>query len=53
MAPLLQSATTPSDGDAVVTVRGDLDTETAGQPWPNNSSWPAGPRPTDDSPRQW
>ena len=25
MAPLLQSATTPSDGHAIVTVRGDLD----------------------------
>jgi anti-anti-sigma factor len=33
MAPLLQSATTPADGDAVVTVRGDIDTETAGQLW--------------------
>src|ERR687891_1625028 len=33
MAPLLQSATTPSEGDAVVTVRGDIDTETAGQLW--------------------
>jgi stage II sporulation protein AA (anti-sigma F factor antagonist) len=33
MAPLLQSATTPSDGDAIVTVRGDIDTETAGQLW--------------------
>jgi anti-sigma B factor antagonist len=33
MAPLLQSATTPTDGDAVVTVRGDIDTETAGQLW--------------------
>jgi anti-sigma B factor antagonist len=33
MAPLLQSATTPPDGDAVVTVRGDIDTETAGQLW--------------------
>jgi hypothetical protein len=28
MAPLLQSATTPSDGDAIVTVRGDIDCET-------------------------
>ena len=27
MAPLLQSATTASGGDAVVTVRGDIDTE--------------------------
>jgi anti-anti-sigma factor len=33
MAPLLQSATTPADGDAIVTVRGDLDTQTAGQLW--------------------
>jgi anti-anti-sigma factor len=33
MAPLLQSATTPSEGDAVVTVRGDIDAETAGQLW--------------------
>ena len=33
MAPLLQSATTPSDGHAIVTVRGDLDTETAAQLW--------------------
>ena len=33
MAPLLQSATTPTDGDAVVSVRGDLDTQTAGQLW--------------------
>jgi anti-anti-sigma factor len=33
MAPLLQSATTPSEGDAVVTVRGDIDNETAGQLW--------------------
>ena len=33
MAPLLQSATTPSEGDAVVTVRGDIDTQTAGQLW--------------------
>jgi anti-anti-sigma factor len=33
MAPLLQSATTPSDGDAIVTVRGDIDNETAGQLW--------------------
>jgi hypothetical protein len=30
MAPLSQSATTPSDGDAIVTVRGDIDTTTAG-----------------------
>ena len=33
MAPLLQSATTPSDGQAIVTVRGDLDTDTALQLW--------------------
>jgi anti-anti-sigma factor len=33
MAPLLQSATTPSDGDAIVTVRGDIDAQTAGQLW--------------------
>ena len=33
MAPLLQSAITPADGDAVVTVRGDIDTQTAGQLW--------------------
>jgi anti-sigma B factor antagonist len=33
MAPLLQSATTPTDGDAIVTVRGDIDRETAGQLW--------------------
>jgi len=33
MAPLLQSATTPSGGDAVVTVRGDIDSHTAGQLW--------------------
>jgi anti-sigma B factor antagonist len=33
MAPLLQSATTPADGDAIVTVRGDIDTDTAGQLW--------------------
>ena len=33
MVPLLQSATTPTDGDAVVTVRGDIDAETAGQLW--------------------
>ena len=33
MAPLLQSAITPADGDAIVTVRGDIDTETAGQLW--------------------
>jgi anti-sigma B factor antagonist len=35
MAPLLQSATTSADGGgvAIVTVRGDIDTETAGQLW--------------------
>ncbi len=33
MAPLLQSATTPSDGQAIVTVRGDLDADTAAQLW--------------------
>lgn len=33
MAPLLQSATTSSDGDAIVTVRGDLDAATAAQLW--------------------
>jgi stage II sporulation protein AA (anti-sigma F factor antagonist) len=33
MAPLSQSATTPSDGHAIVTLRGDLDTDTAGQLW--------------------
>jgi anti-anti-sigma factor len=33
VAPLLQSATTPMDGDAVVTVRGDIDTDTAPQLW--------------------
>jgi anti-anti-sigma factor len=33
VAPLLQSATTPAGGDAIVTVRGDIDAETAGQLW--------------------
>ncbi len=33
MAPLLQSATTPTHGDVIVTVRGDIDCETAGQLW--------------------
>ena len=33
MAPLLQSATTPSDGPAVVSMRGDLDSDTAAQLW--------------------
>jgi anti-anti-sigma factor len=33
MAPLLQSATTPTDGQAIVTVRGDIDTDTAAQLW--------------------
>jgi anti-anti-sigma factor len=31
--PLLQSATTPTDGSAIVTVRGDIDTDTAAQLW--------------------
>jgi anti-sigma B factor antagonist len=33
MAPLLQSASTPSDGPAVVTVRGDIDAGSAEQLW--------------------
>ena len=33
MAPLLQSATTPTVGSAIVTVRGDIDAETATQLW--------------------
>jgi anti-anti-sigma factor len=33
VAPLLQSAITPADGDTVVTVRGDIDTQTASQLW--------------------
>jgi anti-sigma B factor antagonist len=33
MAPLLQSATISSDGRAIVTMRGDLDTDTAAQLW--------------------
>lgn len=33
MAPLLHSATTPSNGPAIVTVRGDIDTDTAAQLW--------------------
>jgi anti-anti-sigma factor len=33
MAPVLQSATTPAHGDAVITVRGDIDSQTAGQLW--------------------
>ena len=33
MAPLLQSATTPTDGDVIVTLRGDLDVHTAAQLW--------------------
>jgi anti-anti-sigma factor len=33
MAPLLQSATTPPDGPAIVTMRGDLDSDTAAQFW--------------------
>jgi anti-sigma B factor antagonist len=33
MAPLLQSAITPADGDTIVTVRGDIDEHTALQLW--------------------
>jgi anti-anti-sigma factor len=33
MAPLLQSATTPSTGEAIVTLRGDVDVDTAAQLW--------------------
>jgi anti-sigma B factor antagonist len=33
MAPLLQSATTPQEGDVIVTVRGDIDASTATQLW--------------------
>jgi len=33
MALLLQSATTPTDGSAIVTVRGDIDTDTSTQLW--------------------
>ena len=33
MSPLLQSATTPSDGPAIVTMRGDIDSHTATQLW--------------------
>jgi anti-anti-sigma factor len=33
MAPLLQSATTLSESNAIVTVRGDIDSQTAGQLW--------------------
>ncbi|HET6749460.1 MAG TPA: STAS domain-containing protein [Actinomycetes bacterium] len=33
MAPLLQSATTPQEGDVIVTVRGDIDATTATQLW--------------------
>jgi anti-anti-sigma factor len=33
MAPLLQSATTPTDGPAIVTMRGDLDSDSAAQFW--------------------
>jgi anti-sigma B factor antagonist len=33
MAPLLESASTPSEGEAIVTVRGDIDVHTAAQLW--------------------
>ena len=33
MAPLLQSATTPADGPAIVTVRGDIDADNAVHLW--------------------
>jgi RNA polymerase sigma-B factor len=33
MAALLQSAVTPSNGDAIVSVRGDIDADTAPQLW--------------------
>ena len=33
MAPLLQSASTSSDGHAIVTLRGDLDVDTAAHLW--------------------
>jgi anti-sigma B factor antagonist len=33
MAPLLQSATTSSEGDVIVTVRGDIDADTALHLW--------------------
>jgi anti-anti-sigma factor len=33
MAPRSQSATTPADGHAIVTVRGDIDADTALQLW--------------------
>jgi anti-sigma B factor antagonist len=33
MAPLLLSASTPTDGPAIVTVRGDLDADTVAQLW--------------------
>ena len=33
MAPLLQSATTSLDGPAIVTMRGDIDSDTAAEMW--------------------